>query len=92
MKGIPITGLRDISNGPTCGDCFGRLLQGRYPVDGWQCPTCHRIWYRQWNTKDGYKVRCMNCDEVWKEGQGHICPKIPAPRRREAILATRNKI
>ena len=89
LQGIPITGLHDASNGPTCGDCAGRLLQGHYPVDGWQCPMCKRIWFRRWPTRQGYKVRCMDCDEVWLEGEGHLCPKVPTPRRREAIYATK---
>ncbi len=90
VQGIPITGLRDASNGPTCGDCSGRLLEGRYPVDGYQCPMCRRIWFRP--EAGPFKVRCQTCGDWWKEEGGHACPKIPPPRRREAILATRNKL
>ncbi len=93
IQGIPITGLGDVSNGPTCGDCAGRLLTKQYPVDGYQCPMCSRIWFAQLHeSHQAYKVKCTLCGERWLEGEGHICPKVPTPRRREAIYATRNKL
>ena len=90
VQGIPITGLSDVSEGPFCGDCIGRLLTKQYPVDGWQCPMCRRIWFRP--EAGPYTVRCSLCNEVWQEEEGHICPKVPTPRRREAIMATRAKL
>ncbi len=94
--GIPITGLRDASNGPTCGDCAGRLLTKQYPPDGYQCPMCRRVWFRHGAgalaRHLSYKVKCTLCGEHWLEGEGHICPKVPPPRRREAILATKRKM
>ena len=101
--GIRITGLRDASNGPTCGDCAGHLMTKQYPPDGYQCPMCRRIWFRHGAgalarhhkavlRHLAKKVKCTLCGEHWLEGEGHACPKIPAPRRREAILATRRKM
>ena len=90
VQGIPISGLRDMSNGPTCGDCAGRVLEKRYPVDGWRCPMCRRIWFRP--EAGAFRVQCIECGEVWQEEEGHTCPKIPTPRRREAVMATREKL
>lgn len=95
--GIPITGLGDSSNGPTCGDCIGRLLSKQYPVDGYQCPVCRRIWFHYSESPlvlrhFAYKVKCILCGEHWLEDEGHLCPKIPTPRRREAIMATRRNL
>lgn len=100
-EGIPITGLKDSANGPTCGACAGILLTKQYPVDGTQCPVCRRIWYanRQFHldrqkiiASQAYKVKCILCNEHWLEGEGHICPTLPTPRRREAIDATKKKL
>jgi hypothetical protein len=73
-----------------CGDCIGRLFEGPHPVDGYQCPLCRHIWLSA-ATRAASRVTCLHCFWTYPEDGGHICPKIPAPRRREAILATRNK-
>ena len=90
IQGIPITGLRDASQGPLCGDCTGRLLEGRYPPHGYLCHMCGRVWFAPETIP--FKVRCQTCGNVWNEKDGHACPKVPVPRRREAVLATRAKL
>ncbi len=98
--GIRITGLKDSSNGPLCGDCASVLLTKQYPVDGYQCPMCNRIWRHHSEAAAearlarhlAHKVKCILCGEHWLEGEGHICPKVPTPRRREAVMATREKL
>jgi hypothetical protein len=95
-KGIPITGLSDSANGPVCGDCARVLLTKQWPVDGYQCPICRRIWMHHVASRAlarhlAYKVKCVLCNEHWLEGEGHICPTLPTPRRREAIYATKRK-
>jgi hypothetical protein len=80
--GIKLTGLRDVSDGPICGDCAGRLLTKQYPVAGYQCPMCRRIWRMSYE-----KEECLHCKMRYHKY--HICLKLP--RRREAVLASRNK-
>ncbi len=38
-----------------------------------------------------FKIKCTLCGEHWLEDAGHLCPEVPTPRRREAVLATRAK-
>lgn len=90
-SGIRITGMRDASNGPLCGDCTGRLLEGRHPIDGYRCPICRRVWSSHLEPRREAMPleQCGRCAGLYRKEEGHLCPRLPTPRRREAVMATR---
>ena len=95
------------SEAPLCMGCIGRLvarddwvvglaidypredsiLRWR-PSSSWpsnpssssQCSMCKRI-----------LIKCLHCMQFFFEDEGHACPEILVPRRREAVLETRRR-
>jgi len=83
MADMSLTGFKDASTGPICGDCVGNLLKKTYQPNGYKCSMCGRIWWH------GADLPLTDEEKsVLREVDQYNNPII---RRREAVLAARLK-